>query len=202
MKGLIPDSEKKRYHREGLHRPIACLNRAIRQDFVVADGMLGDLDFELGGNPVRMNVMLAGADPGFGGCIRRVAFGIRCGRDRVYRYCPPDDRSGAKTWPKRDIVTLSKANEKRVFSPSSKVKELMRYVEEKDACSACVGSLIRALYRLEDRQKLSDMKICVGQGFKGQKGKLGVGSCTGGFEKCVTGCPPNTMDILKFLKEL
>ena len=63
MKGLIPDSEKRRYHREGLHRPIAYLNRVIKQDFIVADGILGDLDFEEGGNPVRMNVMLAGADP-------------------------------------------------------------------------------------------------------------------------------------------
>ena len=63
MKGLIPNSEKRRFHSLGLHKPIAHLNTAIRQDFIVVDNICGDLDFEDGGNPVVMNRILAGRDP-------------------------------------------------------------------------------------------------------------------------------------------
>lgn len=63
MKGLIPNSEKRRFHALGLHKPIAYLNMGIRQDFIVVDNICGDLDFEDGGNPVEMNRIFAGRDP-------------------------------------------------------------------------------------------------------------------------------------------
>ena len=62
-KGLIPDAEKRRFHSMGLHRPIACLNAVLRQDFILADNICGDLDFEEGGNPVSMDRILAFKDP-------------------------------------------------------------------------------------------------------------------------------------------
>ena len=63
LKGLIPNSEKRRFHAMGLHKPIAHLNAGIRQDFIVTDNICGDLDFEDGGHPVEMNRILAGCDP-------------------------------------------------------------------------------------------------------------------------------------------
>ena len=63
MKGCIPDSEKRRFHTMGLHKPIACLNKLIKQDLIIVDGMNGDLNFEEGGNPVQMNRIFAGKDP-------------------------------------------------------------------------------------------------------------------------------------------
>lgn len=63
LKGLLPNKEKSRFHRMGLHRPIAHLQAGIRQDFVVVDHICGDLDFEEGGNPVVRNCVMAAADP-------------------------------------------------------------------------------------------------------------------------------------------
>ncbi len=63
LKGCIPASEKRRFHSLGLHRPIACLNKALKQDLVIVDGIMGDLDFEEGGNPVQMNRVIVGKDP-------------------------------------------------------------------------------------------------------------------------------------------
>ena len=63
LKGCIPDSEKRRFHTMGLHRPIAYLNKVLRQDLVIVDGIYGDLDFEEGGNPVQMNRIIVGKDP-------------------------------------------------------------------------------------------------------------------------------------------
>ena len=105
---------------------------------------------------------------------------------------------------KADIITLNKADKKQVFPALFKGKSAGRNTsDEKDACSACVGSLVRALYRLDDKQKLHvRRKYVSGRGLKDEAANLGVGSCTGGFEKCVKGCPPNTLDILHFLKNL
>ena len=36
-KGVIPDSEKRRFHSLGLHKPIAHLNAVVRNDFIVVD---------------------------------------------------------------------------------------------------------------------------------------------------------------------
>ena len=63
LKGVIPNSEKRRFHTMGLHKPIAHLNAGIRQDFIVVDHICGDLDFEEGGNPVVRNCVMAAVDP-------------------------------------------------------------------------------------------------------------------------------------------
>ena len=55
--------------------------------------------------------------------------------------------------------------------------------------------------RREGMLKKLDTKICIGQGFKGKTGKLGIGSCTAGFEKSLKGCPPTEGEILAFLRK-
>ena len=63
MKGLIPASEKRRFHRMGLHDPIGHLAAGIRQDFILVDSICGDLTFEDGGNPVQQDRLIASCDP-------------------------------------------------------------------------------------------------------------------------------------------
>ena len=69
--------------------------------------------------------------------------------------------------------------------------------------SACYGYLIPALEMLKNDglfEKL-DTKICIGQGYRGKTGKLGVGACTCKFEHNVKGCPPTENQIYDFLKQ-
>lgn len=63
LKGLIPDSEKRRFHTLGLHKPIAYLNKAIKTHLVVVDSIMPDPDFEEGGNPVEKDFIALGFDP-------------------------------------------------------------------------------------------------------------------------------------------
>ena len=49
-KGLIPNSEKRKFHTMGLHKPIAHLATVVPNDFILVDNICGDLDFEEGGN--------------------------------------------------------------------------------------------------------------------------------------------------------
>jgi len=62
-KGIIPDREKSRFHSAGLDRSIAHLNTVIRNDFILVDGICGDLEFEEGGNPVYSGRLFAARDP-------------------------------------------------------------------------------------------------------------------------------------------
>lgn len=63
MKGLIPNTEKRRFHRLGLHKPIAYLNTVLQPDLIVTDHICGDPDFEEGGNPLVRNCIMVSKDP-------------------------------------------------------------------------------------------------------------------------------------------
>lgn len=71
-KGCLPDREKRRFHSEGLMRPIAALAAALRPELTIVDSLCGDLDFEEGGNPVPTGRMLLGEDP-----VQLDAYGCR-----------------------------------------------------------------------------------------------------------------------------
>ena len=94
--------------------------------------------------------------------------------------------------------------EKGICTPKErKVVELADAVEEVESCSACYGYLLPALQRLKEEglfEKLQD-KICIGQGYRGKTGKLGIGQCTRKFEYHLEGCPPTEGAIYEFLKE-
>lgn len=55
LKGLLPNSEKRRFHTMGLHDPIGHLVTVMPEMLCLADNICGDLDFEEGGNPVVMD---------------------------------------------------------------------------------------------------------------------------------------------------
>lgn len=200
MKGLIPNSEKRRFHSMGLHKPIAHLGVGIRQDFIVVDNICGDLDFEDGGHPVVMNRILAGRDPVLMDAyvchmmhyeVSEVpyvtmaeALGVGCGdiSNGDIRICGAE---GGEPIPK-----------------SRKIVELQDAVEEVESCSACYGYLIPALDMLREEglfEKLHE-KICIGQGWRGKAGNLGIGHCTAKFHCHLEGCPPTEKQIYEFLK--
>ena len=61
-KGCLPDREKRRFHTEGLMKPIAALAAALRPNLIIVDSICGDLNFEEGGTPVQTNRMYLGTD--------------------------------------------------------------------------------------------------------------------------------------------
>lgn len=200
MKGLIPNSEKRRFHSMGLHRPIAHLGVGIHQDFIVVDNICGDLDFEDGGNPVVMNRILAGADP-----VLMDAYVCHMMHYEVSEvpYVEMAARLGVgcKDLSKADIRICGADAGERI-PKSRKVVELKDAVEEVESCSACYGYLIPALEMLKQEglfEKLNQ-KICIGQGFRKKTGELGIGHCTGRFRCHLEGCPPTEEQIYKFLK--
>lgn len=203
MKGCIPDMEKRRFHTMGLHKPIAYLNKLLRQDFIVVDGLMGDLTFEEGGNPVQMDRMIAGKDPVLIDTYGAQLLGYDIG-DVPYIKMAGDIGVGSYDLDRAHIKVLNHDYNVKRIEPTYRAKELAKYIEEQEACSACYGSLIRALDRL-DQRSLENLreKIHIGQGFKNHTGEgIGCGSCAKGFKNHVLGCPPRTKGILEWIQTI
>ena len=201
MKGLIPNTEKRRFHALGLHKPIAHLNMGIHQDFIVVDNICGDLDFEDGGNPVVMNRIWAGMDPVLIDAYVCQVMHYQTS-DVPYVKLAEELGAGSADLSQAEII-FCEETAKKTLPKSRKVVELQDAVEEVESSSACYGYLIPALEMLKNDglfEKL-DTKICIGQGYRGKTGKLGVGACTCRFEHNLNGCPPTENQIYEFLKE-
>lgn len=203
MKGLIPNKEKRHFHKMGLHKPIAHLNAGIHQDFIVVDNICGDLDFEDGGNPVVMNRIFAAVDPVL--CDTFVCKLLHYRKEEVpYLVMAEKLGVGCADIDDANLRELNHQKEENAEIPAvRKIVTLKDAVEEVESCSACYGYLIPALEQLRKEgllEKLND-KIAIGQGYRGKTGKLGVGNCTSRFEYCVKGCPPTEKEIYVFLKK-
>jgi len=200
-KGLIPDREKSRFHTLGLTRPIAHLNTVVRNDFIIVDGICGDPDFELGGNPLYGGRLAAARDPVL--CDTWAAFQMGYPLDAIpYINAAQHLGVGSADIASAKIHELNNADAKlnAAFTPGGKVRQLEPYINAKNACSACYASLIFALSRIQ-RSRLERLKekICIGQGFRAQHGNVGIGQCCDHFKHFCPGCPPSGMEALAFL---
>lgn len=202
-KGLIPNSEKRHFHTMGLHKPIAHLGVGIRQDFIVVDHICGDLDFEEGGNPVVRNCIMAAKDPVLTDALvcRMLQYDVS---EVPYVEMAEALGAGSTDLDHARIHTIgSGQTEETETLRRHKVCDVQYAVEEVDACSACYAMLVPALDRLKQEGLLAGLseKIAIGQGYRGKKGKLGVGLCTAGFDICIRGCPPSEEQIYEELMQ-
>lgn len=201
MKGLLPDSQKRAFHRMGLHKPIGHLSAGIHQDFVLVDSICGDLSFEDGGNPVQQDRLIAAADPVLcdAWCchllhipveeVPYIGYAADCG-------CGDMDIAHAR------ITELNKPFRDMDLSSAGKALRLSELAEDVESCSACYGSLMPALNRLQEEGLLENLqgKVCIGQGYRDRTGDLGVGNCTRHFARHLPGCPPTEQEMYDFLK--
>jgi len=201
LKGVIPDSEKRRFHTLGLHKPIALLNKAVATSFCVVDGICGDLSFEEGGNPVWRNMVIVGADPVLidSYCANLIGYDVS---EIGYLMHAKEMKLGSFYDENTQVLEMN-ADKKPMAQPEkigTTVASLSKAVDEKSACSACYSALIFALHK--NRRSFSE-KIKIGQGFKNLSGDgIGVGNCACGFSRHIKGCPPKANDIVKFLKSV
>ena len=165
----------------GLHKPIAHLAAGIHQDFIVVDNICGDWDFEDGGNPVVMNRVMAAVDPVL--CDAYVAHLMGYELEEIpYIQMAAELGAGLEDWELVQLRELNFPKEKAILPKERKIVELQDAVKEE-------GTL----------KELKE-KICIGQGFRGKTGELGIGQCTRKFRHFLKGCPPTEEEIYEFLK--
>ena len=199
MKGLIPNTEKRRFHSMGLHSPIAHLGLGIHQDFIVIDHICGDPDFEEGGSPLVRDCVMAAKDPVLVDAYASTLLGYGA-RQVEYVRLAEELGIGSADLSSLRLVTIEGENTEDL-PDRHRILDVSYAVDETESCSACYGMLIEALSRLKDDGLLDKLneKICIGQGWRGKKGKLGVGACTAAFEHSIPGCPPDADAIYNYL---
>ena len=201
MKGLIPNSEKRRFHTLGLHKPIAHLNTYIHQDYIVVDHICGDPDFEEGGNPLTRNCIMAAKDPVLVDAYTADILGYDP-YDVEYVRLAEELGIGSADLSRLRIITVEGENNEDM-PDTHKILSVSYTVEDVDSCSACYSMLIGALNRLKEEGLLDriDEKIAIGQGYRGKTGACGVGSCTAAFDFNIPGCPPGENEIYEALRK-
>ena len=202
LKGCIPDSEKSRFHTIGLHKPIAYLNRILKQHLVIVDAIMGDLSFEEGGNPVEMNRIFCGTDPVLIDAYAAKLMGIDIS-EVPYIGIAQKLGVGSADLANAQIVELNRAKGEQA-SRTDRVGELAKYIREKDACSACYANLVSALAALDDKKILGKLsqKINIGQGFRNVEiNGIGIGKCAQNCRYHLKGCPPEKEDIITFIEK-
>ncbi|MDX9824638.1 MAG: DUF362 domain-containing protein [Sphaerochaeta sp.] len=205
MKGVLSDRSKRLFHTLGLNRPIAALNKVRAADLIIVDSLNGDLDFEEGGNPVETNRMFACRDSVLCDSYGASLMGFE-NQDIPYIGLAEGLGVGSADLSKAVLVQLNEPSDEAPSKPSGRANYLGKFTEPDSACSACYGNLIHALKRLDEVNRLKNLKtpICIGQGYKGKTdpSKVGVGICTRGLGKSLPGCPPKAIDMIRFIKEL
>lgn len=201
MKGMIPNSEKRRFHTLGLHEPIAHLGVGIHQDFIVVDHICGDLDFEEGGNPFVQNCIMTATDPVL--VDSHVAALLHYDVSEIpYITIAEKLGVGSTDLENAEILVFGKDYAKEL-PHESKAVELSHGIDEVGSCSACYANLIPALERLDKAGLLKKLneQICIGQGYRSKTGGIGIGNCTKNFKFYVKGCPPSENAIFNALRK-
>ena len=83
-------------------------------------------------------------------------------------------------------------------------KKYLNIISQDNACSACYSNLAAAVEKLKDEGLTNQFaeSICIGQGYKGETGNIGIGDCTSEFQHYVHGCPPSKEEITDFLRAM
>ena len=200
-KGCLPDKEKRRFHSEGLQKPIAALGAYLKPQLTIVDSICGDLNFEEGGTPVYTNRMYLGTDP-----VQIDAYGCKLmglSLSQVpYIGLAEQFGGGSTAVSEADIVKLNEPEASASYpAPSGTVASLTKNVRQDSACSACYARLLRPLYNAKRAGVRVTQPIYIGQAFQGQSLEgIGIGRCCAGAACPVKGCPPTAEDILRALK--
>lgn len=210
LKGCIPDSEKRRYHSNGLHEPIARLNQLISQDFIVMDGICGDPTFEEGGSPSSMNRILCSADPVLLDSYGAALLGYT--PDEIPYLTKSSALGTGNLWDGDESAVLEVNSHEGSASvdPDPELARLKQRIDDREACSSCYAALISALRQkgqaadpIEGIQSIEGIQYAVGRYFRSGElpghasHSIGIGTCTSRFPRSVPGCPPTPEQIKK-----
>nr|WP_320192581.1 DUF362 domain-containing protein [uncultured Desulfobacter sp.] len=209
LKGCIPNTEKRRYHTLGIHKPVAYLNTCIKPAFALADGLNPDPYWEEGGKPQKLDLLLLAKDP-----VAMDSYACRLlgfSDEEVEYLCLADKLGiGDGHTSDSDIENLDNTTIENIFSrhDQEEIKQWINsIVDQRSACSSCFGNLSSALRNIRENNPNLKTQIfsslCIGQAFKGRhlsSNQRGIGVCTVlKGNRSLQGCPPSKESILTFL---
>jgi len=203
LKGVMPRKMKTAFHRVDLHRAIAQLASLISPDLILVDGLQGDLSSETGHNPVLMETMLLGRNPVE---VDSVVADILGYAPRTIRHIAYSADAGLGTCD-LERISIRRLNrpsrDERFAPPPHYTRRFPCRISADGACCTCLGNLLFALERLQEKGLLSKRQhFLVGQKARtpGGKGEMAVavGQCAAKqvhAEVSLDKCPPTANAI-------
>lgn len=204
MKGLLPASSKRRFHREGLNQGIVDLNAAVRPGLVIIDGTIGKDWSERLCFPV--GVIIASRDLVAADAVCATIMGFDPGQIEHIRLA---SEAGLGESDVRSIEILGEGIDRWAGKfPFSPPKDPFKLAEKSGGrieiiqgspCSVCLNELGQVLARYESHlSDFEDLTILVGpeaepSAVSDQRHRVLFGNC---LKKCadegsfIHGCPP------------
>lgn len=221
LKGCIHDKEKHRFHRLNLHQCIVDLNTLVKPDLTVVDATTCSLQWELGGDPVKLNTILIGKNVLAVDIIASSLLGYSI-EEVPYLKIASESKQGPTGFKEIEVFNYFNKDEKR------KIKEIVHQkgteynlkdlkIIEKGTCSSCKGALVAAMRRLSREGYSPTCAVAMGQLLSEENEKLaqarnngipviGIGNCgskvvQGYSAKNIKSCPARAEQVYGILKE-
>jgi uncharacterized protein (DUF362 family) len=222
LKGCIHDQEKHRFHRLNLHQCIVDLNTVIKPNLTVLDATTCSLQWELGGDPVKLDTIMIGKNVLAVDIIAASLLGYSIDEvehlkiasqsgigpesiEEIEVFNPPDSET------KKMVINASQKK-----GPEYRLHNLD--IIEKGTCSSCKGALVAAMRRLSREGYSPNCVAAMGQLLTDEKERLqeardkgipivGIGQCGSKVVQDysienIKGCPARAEQIYGILKKL
>jgi hypothetical protein len=206
----MPRSMKRRFHGTDIHKAIAQLNSVLVPDLIVVDGLQGDLNFETGHTPVRMDRILMGTNTVEVDSVVADILGYKP-RDIRYIAHGGDEGLGTCDLDKIRVLSLNRPSRDEKYRPP--IHYTARFpcqISADGVCCTCMGNLMFALERLSDERILSKrLHFIIGQMVKstdnGDSIRIAVGQCAvknHTADGTIKKCPPSANEIYQEVKRV
>ncbi|MBW1696792.1 MAG: DUF362 domain-containing protein [Deltaproteobacteria bacterium] len=205
LKGVMPRAMKTRFHGVDLHRAIAQLASVVSVDLIIVDGLKGDLMSETGRTPVQMERILLGYNPVEVDSVVADMLGYQP-REISHIFYAAEAGLGSCELSGIRLLALNRPTKTfRFTAPPHFSKRFPCVIDAQGACCTCVGNLIFALERLQEKGMfLKGFRFLVGQKVKFRDKDdlitVAVGQCAvknNSADMIIDSCPPTTGAIMQ-----
>jgi uncharacterized protein (DUF362 family) len=210
MKGILVADEKKHFHEAGLDQAIVDLNNTIITHLNIVDAIVCmEKMGPRGGDPVRLDLILAGVNPWEMDVVGSRIMGYTLDEVRHLKYYL---ESNGISEAQINQIEVRGATIEEVHYPFRKVameKVIPQSlkIHNTNACSSCMNALILSCSFLEGKPK-SELDVYLGsiipEGAAPNKFNLAFGNCCKLDTNCgqkINGCPPYPFELNRVLKE-
>jgi uncharacterized protein (DUF362 family) len=205
LKGVMPRAMKTGFHGVDLGQAIAQLAGVVTPDLIIVDGMQGDLFSETGHHPVRMERILSGTNPVE---VDSVAADMLGYSPRSIRHIAlsADAGLGLCDLNRIKVKALNQPiNDQPIPPPVHFWQKFPCRIEAGGACCTCMGNLLFALQRLNEKGLLSaDQHFLTGQKIAlppdSPATTISVGRCavkSAAADIQIDNCPPSAGTIYR-----
>jgi uncharacterized protein (DUF362 family) len=159
LKGVMPRAMKTGFHGVDLDKAIAQLASVVKPDLIIVDGMQGDLFSETGHNPVRMERILSGTNPVEVDSVVADMLGYS---PRTIHHIANSADAGLGLCDLKQIkinALNQPVNDQAIPSPVHFWEKFPCRIEADGACCTCMGNLLFALQRLNEKGLLSEDQL-------------------------------------------